>query len=449
MIIRPIAKLFVLFLVSAILAPAVAEAKGIRFIRDAEIENTVRIYATPLFQAAGLNPQAVDVYLIDDPSLNAFVTGGQNMFLHTGLLLRAETPLQVMGVIAHETGHIVGGHNISRQDEVRNATAKLIASYVLGVAAALATGQGGAGAAVISGGQNVAVASLLAYTRGQEAAADQAAIRLLESTGNSPRGLMEFFEILGDQEALISSRQDPYMRTHPLTQDRASTLRAAVEASPIADKPSPQQLVELHDRMRAKLLGFLSPKKAFRVYSENDTSVPARYARAIAYHQEAKLEDSLAEIDSLIEDQPDDPYFRELKGQILFESGRLAEALPEYEAAASMLPDSALIRRSLAHVQIELNDQTLLEPALGHLRFVTQREQRNVSGWRLMATVQGRLGDKGMSTLSQAEAALAMNRPRDAKGFAKRAMELLPEYSPAWLRAQDIDGLADRLRKDS
>ena len=447
MIVRPIAKLFLVLMAAALMAPAVAEAKGTRFIRDAEIENIVRIYSTPLFQAAGLNPQAVDIYLIDDPRLNAFVTGGQNMFLNTGLLLRAETPLQVMGVIAHETGHITGGHNISRADEVRSATAKLIASYVLGLGAALATGEGGAGAAIISGGQNIATASLLAYSRGQEASADQAAIRLLDGTGYSPRGLLEFFEVLGDQEALISSRQDPYLRTHPLTQDRTESLRAAVARSPNADRPAPPKLVALHDRMRAKLRGFLFPKRALKEYGDNDTSVPGRYARAIAFHQRSKLQDSLELMDSLLAENPEDPYFRELKGQILFESGKLEQALPEYREAAKILPDSPLIRRSLAHVQIELNRPELDKQALDHLRFVTTREPRNVFGWQLMARVQGRMGDKGMSTLAQAEAALVMNKHREAKGFANRAMELLPEYSPAWLRAQDIDGLADRLRK--
>ena len=447
MIVRPIAKLCVLIVIAAVLAPATAGAKGLRFIRDTEIENTVRAYSTPLFLAAGLNPQAVDVYLIDDPRLNAFVAGGQNMFLHTGLLLRAETPLQVMGVIAHETGHITGGHIVSRGDEVQKTTAALIASYVLGLGTALATGRGDAGAAIISGGQGAAVASLLAYTRGQEASADQAAIKLLESSGYSPRGLLEFFEILGDQEALLTSRQDPYLRTHPLTADRISSLRAAVAKSRFADEPAPPKLVAMHERMRAKLLGYLTPMKALRTYSDNDGSLPARYARSIAYLERGETPAALDEADSLILDFPGDPYFHELKGDILFHGGRIAEARPEYQKAVDILPNAPLIRRALAHVQMSLNQPNLDKEALKHLQFVTQREPRNVTAWRLLAGVQGRMGDKGMSTLAQAEAALAMNRPREAKGFAQRALQLLPEYSPGWLRAQDIDGLADRMRK--
>ena len=429
--------------------PATVQAKGLRFIRDTEIENTVRAYSTPILLAAGLNPQAVDVYLIDDPRLNAFVAGGQNMFLHTGLLLRAETPLQVMGVIAHETGHITGGHIVSRSEEVKKTTAALIASYVLGIGTAIATGRGDAGVAVIQGGQGAAVASLLAYTRGQEAAADQAAIKLLEVSGYSPRGLLEFFEILGGQEALLSSRQDPYLRTHPLTQDRITSLRAAVAQSRFADTPAPDNLVAMHERMRAKLLGYLTPEKALRKYSDNDGSLPARYARAIAYLERGEMAAAEAEVDSLIEEFPEDPYFHELKGDILFHGGRVAEARPSYLKAVELLPDAPLIRRALAHVQMEMNQPEMDKQALEHLKFVTQREPRNVTGWRLLAGVQGRLGDKGMSTLAQAEAALAMNKPKEAKGFAQRALKLLPEYSPGWLRAQDIDGLADRLRKRS
>jgi predicted Zn-dependent protease len=447
LIIRPIAKLCVLLVIAAVLAPATAGAKGLRFIRDTEIENTVRAYSTPLFLAAGLNPQAVDVYLIDDPRLNAFVAGGQNMFLHTGLLLRAETPLQVMGVIAHETGHITGGHIVTRGDEVQKTTAALIASYVLGLGTALATGRGEAGAAIISGGQGAAIASLLAYTRGQEASADQAAIKLLESSGYSPRGLLEFFEILGDQEALFSSRQDPYLRTHPLTQDRIASLRAAVAKSRFADTPAPPMLVAMHDRMRAKLLGYLTPVKALRRYGDNDDSLPARYARSIAHLERGEMPAALDEADSLIQDFPGDPYFHELRGDVLFHGGQIAEARLEYQKAVDILPNAPLIRRALAHVQISLNQPNLDKEALKHLQFVTQREPRNVTGWRLLAGVQGRMGDKGMSTLSKAEAALAMNNPRAAKGLAQRALQLLPEYSPGWLRAQDIDGLADRLRK--
>ncbi len=431
------------------MAPAAVQAKGLRFIRDTEIENTIRAYSTPIFLAAGLDPQAVDVYLIDDPRLNAFVAGGQNMFLHTGLLLRAETPLQVMGVIAHETGHITGGHIVSRSEEVKKTTAALIASYVLGIGTAIATGRGDAGAAIISGGQGAAVSSLLAYTRGQEAAADQAAIKLLEVSGYSPRGLLEFFEILGDQEALLSSSQDPYIRTHPLTQDRITSLRAAVAQSRYADKPAPAKMVAMHERMRAKLLGYLTPQKALRKYPDDDVSVPARYARAIAYLERGEMDAAEQEADSLVKEFPEDPYFHELKGDILFHAGRVAEARPSYVKAVEILPDAPLLRRALAHVQMEMNQPEMDKEAVEHLKFVTQREPRNVTGWRLLAGVQGRLGDKGMSTLAQAEAALAMNNPREAKGFAQRALKLLPEYSPGWLRAQDIDGLADRLRKRS
>ena len=444
---NPVIRCLVILLLLACLVPEIATARGIRFIRDAETENLIRIYATPIFRAAGLNPEAIDVYLINNSQLNAFVTGGQNMFLHTGLLMRAETPLQVIGVIAHETGHISGGHIVARKDEMKNAQTKLLLAYVLGAAVGVGSGRPDAGAAVLRGAQGAAVADLLAYTRGQESAADQAAVNLLNSTGQSPRGLLEFMEILKDQEALLSSRQDPYLRTHPLSQDRVNFLRQAVKQSPSADVPVPDSLQLMHDRMRAKLLGFIQPMKALRTFPENDQSIPARYARAIALHQRAQLNDALAEIDSLIAESPRDPYYLELKGQILFESGRIEAALTEYQAAVDILPSSPLLRQSLAQIQLELNDRQLNDEALKHLRYVTQREPRNIGAWRLTAIAQGRRGDKGMTALALAEQAIARNDAKQAVGQAQRAQQLLPEGSPGWLRAQDIETLAGRLRK--
>ncbi|MEE9208904.1 MAG: M48 family metalloprotease, partial [Kiloniellales bacterium] len=209
-----------MLLALAAASPVQGKAKQLRFIRDAEVENIIRAYATPLFHAAGLNPQAIDVYLVNDSRLNAFVLPGLNMFIHTGLLMRAEDPLQLIGVIAHETGHLAAGHTVTRQENLRRSSQGVIASYVLGLAAALASGRPQLGQAVIAGGQDIALKNLLSYTRSQESAADQAAIRLLNGTGQSPRGLLEFLRILGGQEVLLLSNQDPYLRSHPLTQDR-------------------------------------------------------------------------------------------------------------------------------------------------------------------------------------------------------------------------------------
>lgn len=439
---------FVLAVALAGLWAAPAEAQGRRIIRDAEIESIIRDFATPLFQAAGLNPQAIDVYLIEDKSLNAFVSGGQNLFIHTGLLINTEDPLELIGVIAHETGHISGGHIASRIEELENTQTKVLASYVLGLGAAIATGQPGLAAAIISGGQDIALKGLLSYSRSQEQAADQAAVTYLNATGQSPRGLLDFMHTLGDQEMLLASSQDPYIRTHPLTRERISFLEEQTRVSPNRDAPPRPDFVALHKRMRAKLVGFLEPTaRVFRKYPESDTSLEARYARAIAYYRRPDLEKALPLIDGLIAERPDDPFFHELKGQMLFENGRIAASVPEYEVAARLRPDSSQLTLALARAQIEMNDPALDQKALAHLQKTLEKEPQNAGAWRLVAIAHGRTGNTGMTALSLAEAALARKEAPEARDQAKRAQQILPEGSPGWLRAQDIENLAKQIEK--
>ena len=425
-----------------------AEAQSRQIIRDAEIETIIRDFLTPLLQVAGLNPKAIDVYLIKDPTLNAFVAGGQNLFLHTGFLMATEDPLQVIGVLAHETGHIAGGHIARSSDVVEGANTQVLASYILGLGAALATGQPGLAGAIILGGQDIALKSLLSYSRSQEQAADQAAIKLLEATGQSPRGMLEFLRTLSGQEVLLATSQDPYLRTHPLTRQRITFLEDQLARSPYRDTPPSPVFVEQHKRMRAKLIGFLEPQnRVLRAYPESDQSVEARYARAIMHFRRPNLPEALEIIDGLIAEQPSDAYFHELRGQILFENGRLAEALPSYETAIGLLPDAPQIGLSLARVQIEMNDPALDESAEGHLRSTLQAEPENASAWRLMAIIHGRRGETGLTALALAEAALARREVAEAGQHARRAQELLPEGSPGWLRAQDLETFAGQLRE--
>ena len=446
----PIPLFCVLLLLLGSVLPQQAAANQLRLIRDAEIENTIRIYATPLFQAAGLSPQGIRLYLVNDRALNAFVAGGLNMFINTGLLINTEDPSEVIGVIAHETGHISGGHLATRGTALEQTQAAMIATYLLGIGAALATGEAGLGAAVISGGQDVALRGLLQYTRTQESSADQAAVTLLKATGQSPRGLMDFMEQLSGQEVLLSSNQDPYLRTHPLTQDRIEFLRQAVRESPYADKPTDAELLRLHNRMRAKLIGFLSPmNQVLRSYPPIDISLPARYARAIAYYRVPDIDKALAEVDSLLAELPNDPYFRELKGQMLLEHGRVAEAVPEYEAAAQALPESAQIHQALAKARIALNTPEMDQAALQSLAVTLAEEPGNSSAWRLAAIAHGRLGDQAMTALSLAESALARGKFAEARDRAQHAAGQLPENSASWLRALDVENEAERRLKQN
>ncbi len=425
--------------------PVRAQAQNLQFIRDAEIENIIRIYATPLFQASGFSPQAIKVFLVQDSSLNAFATTGLRIFLHTGLLMNAKDPLEVIGVLAHETGHIAAGHIVTRPEAARSASTTVMASYVLGLAAALASGRGDLGTAIIAGGQDIAIKSVLSYSRSQESAADQFAVNLLNGTEQSSRGLLDFLRLVGGQEKLYSSNQNPYLRTHPVTAERISFLENQIERSPYGQKQAPSILAALHARMRAKLFGFIeAPEQVLRRYPESDTSLAARYARATTYYRSGQTEKSLTLLNTLIGDYPDDPYFRELKGQILFDNGRISEAVPEYETASRLLPESSQLHLAAAQARLELDSPDQNEVALDHLIKTLQQEPGNSFAWRLNAIAHGRQGNVGMTALSLAESANARGRAKEALDQSKRAQRILPEDSPAWLRAHDLERLSQR-----
>lgn len=429
--------------------PSQAAAQKRSFIRDAEVETTIRTMATPLFQAAGLSPDAVRIFLIVDNSINAFVAGGQNMFFHTGLLIRTDHPGQLIGVIAHETGHIAGGHLARLQDAASSAGTEALIATLLGAAAGIASGRGDVAAAVTMGGQEIAMRSLLAYSRGEESAADQAAIRYLDVTGQSARGMLEFFQILGDQELLVASRQDPYVRTHPLTRDRVTFVRDQVEVSTHADAPVPPEVVAMHSRMRAKLFAFLEPpSRTLLRYRDSDNSLDSRYARAIAAYRKPDMAAALPLIDSLIAEYPKDPYFHELKGQMLFENGRGRESLEPYRRSVDLLPDNALLRISLAQAQVETDETALLEEARTHLNWAVQHEPENRTAWRLLAIAHGRLGDEGMAAFAMAEQSLLEGRLPDATFHAGKAERLVGKGTPTWLRIQDIKENAAHARDE-
>lgn len=438
-------KIFALLLGLLVWASSTAWAQGVTLIRDAEIEHSVRTFATPLFQAAGLNPNNLEIFLIEDDSLNAFVIPGGKMFLNTGLILSTEDPTQLMGVIAHETGHIAAGHTFSRGDQMENAMLKAIAGALLGLGAGLATGDSDAVAAGTIIGQDMALRGLLSYTRGQENSADQSAIRYMRSAGYSPQGLLDFMRIMEDQEALLSSSQEPYMRTHPMTRDRVRALeQAAREHPPEANEIEPE-LARMHARMRAKLSGFLeSEQRVQRRYPDEDTSLPARYARAISDYRNGRLESALNGMGELIDSHPDDAFFREMRGQMLLENGRLQDALTDYQTATGMQPDEPLIRLNLAQVQIQLDHRELDEAALDNLAKVRAQEGDNPTAWRLTAIAHGRLGDKGRAALALAEMNYARGAWNEAVGQSERAKKLLDKNTPAWLRASDLSETAAR-----
>ncbi|MCE2510698.1 MAG: M48 family metalloprotease [Alphaproteobacteria bacterium] len=411
----------------------------ISLIRDAEIETIIRHWATPLFQAAKLDPSGIGIHLVGDKSLNAFVAGGQHLFINTGLLMRAENPGQVIGVIAHETGHIAGGHLIRGQEALRNASTQMLLAAILGVAVGVAGGGGDAAMAILSGGSGVATSQFLHFSRGQEAAADQAGLSYLETTQTSAQGLLEFLEVLQQQDMLHSDRQDAYMRTHPLTRSRVDFVRQHVDRSPYSKTPPSKETARDFQRIQAKLVGFTEPfRTVLQRYPNSDTSMEARYARAIAYYQRDDLERALPLVDDLIQEEPANAYFHELRGQMLFENGRIAESLPSYEQSVRLQPKSILLRVGLARAQLETMDPAQNRPAMEHLHYAVGQERDNPQVWHLLAIGYGREQSYGMSALALAEKAITVGDEGMAAQQATRAQKLLPKGSPGWVRAQDI-----------
>jgi len=421
------------------------------YITDTEIELYIRELATPVFQSAGLSPSAIDLYFINDDTLNAFVAGGQNIFFHTGLLMATETPEQLLGVIAHETGHIAGGHLARSGEILRNASQNALLGIILGAGAALATGRGDAATAIIQGSQAAVQGSLLQYSRAQESSADQAGIRFLESNRESSRGMLEFLSTLSGQELLSGRSRSPYASTHPLTRDRIAFVEEQVKNSRYSDEKLPEDLQQKHRRMVAKLHGFIrSPARTFKAYPDTDTSVEARYARAVATYRLPDAEKAVSLVDDLLADYPDDPYFYELKGQIQFEDAKPAEAEVAYRKAHEALPDAPRIELELSRVLLALDTPEKDQEAQTHLEHVVQLIPNSTFAWRQLAIAYGRNGEHGMSALALAEEAFRAGQEHDAALQANRAKQKLKPHTEAWLRASDIEELStprDRERK--
>lgn len=408
------------------------------FIRDAEIEHALRLYSTPIFKAAGLAPENINIFIIQDNTLNAFVAGGQNIFIHTGLITDSNDPLELIGVIAHETGHIAGGHLVRKNDIYEKATLGSALSYVLGAASVIA-GSPKAGAAIISGGQHVANRNILQHSRVHEQSADQAALTFLDKTGYSARGLLDLLEKLGSRETLFYNELDPYTLTHPLSQERLSHIQNHLMSSGLENKKAPEDMQKIQKRIVAKIKAFLEdPKKVLEFYPEDDQTVPAVYARSIAYHRKADIASALEEIDRLLDEYPEDPYFNELKGQILFENGMVTESIPFYRKAVEIIPQSALFRIELASAQIAAEQKQFLPDAISTLEKALVIEPKSTMAWHQLGIAYGRNNQLGLSYIALAEEAALMGKKDESIKFTKLAEQHLEESDPAMLRAKDI-----------
>ena len=441
---RPYWAMACLLALLVVVSSAPVRAAGL--IRDSEIESLIRDYARPIFQVAGVSSQNIKIHLVNDRAFNAFVVDGKNMFMHVGALMTSKTPNQVIGVIAHETGHIAGGHLARLRQAVAQARSASLMYRLIGIAAiaaGAAAGAGGdigkAGSALIFGGDSMTQRSLLAYRRAEESSADQAAISYLNATKQSARGMLETFSYFADQGLGSLKYVDPYVQSHPMPQQRIAQLRDLARASPYFDKRDSPALQARHEMMRAKLAGFLEhPRTVFNLYPNSNQTLPAQYARTIALYRQSGLRPFLPAINALIAAHPDNPYFLELKGQFLFKSGKAREAVPPLRKAVSMAPKDGLIRILLAQALLGQGGNANIDEAIRHLRNALVKEDTSATGYRQLATAYALKRRVADAELASAHAYLYEGNLKLAKQQAQRARGKFKRGTPSWIKADDI-----------
>lgn len=422
---------------AGLMLAAAAPASAQSAIRDTEIEAIIHEWADPVFTGMGLEPSEVEILLIADPELNAFATRGRIMGINTGLILRTRSPNELLGVIAHEGGHIRNRHTL--RDGARDAGMQpMLMTMALG-ALAIAAGAPDAGAVLLGNSQYFGTLSALRYMTHQEGEADNTAARALESAGQSGRGLVSFFENFRSQEVFSDARRYPYFRSHPLSSDRIENLRRFVSEQPSYDRRDSPERMAQHALVLAKIHAFMDhPRETLRDFPETDTALPARYARAIAWYRDGQTDRALSAVDALLAEQPENPYFWELKGQILFEEGRPEEAIGAHQRSVDLMPEAPLLRINLGHALIETRDPAKLDAAVDHLKRAAALERDNSMAWRLLAQAYASQGKEGEARLASAEMYFAAGSQQQATQFALRARDMLEPGTTEWTRAMDI-----------
>jgi predicted Zn-dependent protease len=416
-------------------------------IRDAEIEQLLRDYTQPILRAAGLAQQNVQVVIINEASFNAFVVDGRRIFVNTGALMDSTTPNQIIGVLAHETGHIAGGHLAKLREQLARAQTQMILATILGVGAVVAgatagrnsTGMGNAGMAALSAPQEVIRRNLLSYQRQQEESADRAGVRYLNVTGQSPKGMYETFKRMPEQLLFVARGADPYAQSHPMPVERVAALEEFARTSPYWDKKDDASLQLRHDLMRAKISGFMErPDTVLRRYPTSNDSMPARYARAIAGFKHGDLRNAIAQIDALLQAQPNNPYFHELRGQALLEGARPNEAIAPLRRAVQLSNNSPLIAMMLGQALVGSGNAALSDEAINILKSALAREPEAPIGYTNLAMAYGRKGNYAEADLASAQAAFLRGDMKTARDLASRAKTRFAVGSPGWVKADDI-----------
>ena len=434
------------------LSPAPAAAQGLPLIRDTEIEDLLNDYARPIFKAAGLGSGRVAVRIVNNENFNAFVVDGRSVYIHTGALMQAQTPNEVIGVLAHEAGHIAGGHMAALRARIAQDQTRALIAQILGIGLMVAGGVaggdsgrdlGGAGQSVLSGGSEVIMRGLTAERRSQESAADQAGLSYLNSTAQSGKGMLTTFERFAGQELFSDQNRDPFARTHPVATDRLARLRKLVEGSPYYGATDPPALQLRHDMMRAKLSGYIeNPQTVMNRYPSTDQSAPARYARAVARFRmvgSGGLDGALAQADQLIKSDPQNPYFYEVKADFLQKSGRFQESIPLLRKALQLRGgDAPLIAVQLAQGMIQSKQPQYLDEAIAILRKAITREGENAMAYNMLGQAYYDKGLIPQAELARAQGLFYFGALKQAQEFARRAQGALKPGSPEWVKADDI-----------
>jgi predicted Zn-dependent protease len=423
------------------------ENKGPRLLRDAEIEQLLRDYTRPILRAAGLEKQNIQVVIINDSTFNAFVADGRRIFVNYGALMQSQTPNQLIGVLAHETGHLAGGHLAKLREELGRAQTQMIVAMLLGVGAMVAgvksgnpnSGAGNIGAAAISAPQAILQNTMLSYQRQQEENADRAGVKFLTATGQSAKGMYETFKRFSSDSLFAVRGADPYMQSHPMPAERVAALEELARSSAYWNTKDDPALQLRHDLMRAKTAGFMEQRDTvFRRYPPSNDSLPARYARAIATYRHGDLNHAVAQIDGLIQAQPNNPYFYELRGQALLEGGKPVEAIAPLRKAVQLSNNAPLIEMLLGQALVASDNKAYTDEAIAILRAAVARETEAPLGYMQLAMAYGRKGDYGQADLASAQAAFLRGDNKTARDLASRAKTRFAIGTPGWVKADDI-----------
>jgi predicted Zn-dependent protease len=437
--------------IALVVAPVAARAedeKGLPILRDTETEQVLRDYARPILRVAGLEKQNIQVTVINQAVFNAFVADGRRIFVNHGALMESETPNQIIGVLAHETGHLAGGHLARLREQVAQAQTQMIIAMVLGIGALAAGARGGAngstgladaGAAALGGPQSMIMRSLLSYQRQQEESADRAGVKFLTATGQSAKGMYETFKRFTNDSLFAAHGADPYYMSHPMPAERVAALEEIARTSPYWDKKDDPALQLRHDMMRAKISAFLERQDTvYRRYPLSDTSLPARYAHAIATYLHGDLRNALGQIDSLIQAQPNNPFFYELRGQALLEGGKPIEAIAPLRKAVAMSNNAPLIEILLGQALVAADNKAYTEEAISILRNAMAHETEQPVGYMQLAMAFARKGDLAEADLASAQAAYLRGDNKTARDLASRAKTRFAVGTPGWVKADDI-----------